>query len=74
MANKIKVTLTRVYEYDISELEQILKEEVSKDVVIDETLLEAKSRIKALDDFSIEMMYFEENIDDFVGATTEIIN
>lgn len=74
MANKIKVTLTRVYEYDISELEQILKEEVSEDVVIDETLLEAKSRIKALDDFSIEMMYFEENIDDFVGATTEIIN
>ena len=69
--NKIKVNLIRTYEYDVSEIQAKLKEAGYNE--IDDELLEDTARTEALKDFSCEMVYFEENIDDFVGATTEII-
>ena len=74
MASKIKVTLTRVYEYNISEIQYKLKEAGYSDDEIDDELLEYTAKTEALEDFSCEMIYFEENIDDFVGATAEVIN
>lgn len=72
--NKIKVTLTRVYEYDISEIQAKLKEVGFNDDEIDDYLLKYTAKTEALETFSYEMGYFEENIDDFVGVTTEIID
>ena len=74
MASKIKVTLTRVYEYDISKIQAKLKKAGYNDDEIDDFLLEYTAKTEALEDFSCEMVYFEENIDDFVGADTEIID
>lgn len=74
MANKIRVTLTRAYEYDISEIHTKLKKAGYNDNEIDNYLLKYTAETEALEDFSCEMVYFEENIDDFVGATTEIID
>ena len=74
MNSKIKVTLTRAYEYDISKIQSKLKEAGYNDDEIDDHLLKYTARTEALEDFSCEMVYFEENIDDFVGATTEIID
>ena len=74
MSSKIKVTLTRVYEYDISEIHAKLKKVGYNDNEIDNYLLKYTAETEALEDFSCEMVYFEENIDDFVGATTEIID
>ena len=73
MANKIKVNLIRTYEYDISEIQAKLKEAEFNDDEIDDELLKYTAKIEALEDFSCEMGYFEEDIYDFVGATTEII-
>ena len=74
MSSKIKVILTRTYEYDISEIYAKLKKAGYNDNEIDDYLLKYTAKTKALEDFSCEMVYFEENIDDFVGATTEIID
>lgn len=73
MANKIKVSLIRSYEYDVSEIQAKLKKAGYNDDEIDNELLEYTAKTEALEDFSCEMGYFEENINDFVGATTEII-
>lgn len=73
MANKIKVSLIRSYEYDVSEIQAKLKEAGYNDAEIDNELLEYTAKTEALEDFSYEMGYFEENINDFVGATAEII-
>lgn len=73
MANKVKVNLTRTYEYDISEIQAKLKEAGYNDDEIDNELLEFTAKTEALEDFSCEMVYFEENINDFVGATAKII-
>ncbi len=74
MASKIKVTLTRVYEYDISKIQAKLKKAGYNDDEIDDFLLKYTAKTEALEDFSCEMVYFEKNIDDFVGANTEIID
>ena len=74
MANKIRVTLTRVYEYDISKIQAKLKKAGYNDNEIDNYLLKYTAETEALKDFSCEMVYFEENIDAFVKATTEIID
>ena len=74
MASKIKVTLTRVYEYDISKIQAKLKKAGYNDDEIDDFLLKYTAKTEALEDFSCEMVYFEKNIDDFVKATTEIID
>lgn len=73
MANKIKVNLIRTYEYDISEIQAKLKKAGYNDDEIDNELLEFTAKTEALEDFSCEMVYFEEDINDFVGATIEII-
>lgn len=73
MANKIKVNLIRTYEYDVSEIQAKLKKAGYNNNEIDDDLLEDTAKTEALEDFSSEMVYFEESIDDFVGATTEII-
>ena len=72
MANKIKVNLIRTYEFDVSEIQDKLKEAGYNDDEIDNELLEHAAQTKALEDFSCEMGYFVENIYDFVGAATEI--
>ena len=69
----IKVNLTRTYEYDVSEIQAELIEAGYNIDEIDNELLEDTARTVALEDFSCEMGYFEENINDFVGATAEII-
>lgn len=74
MSSKIKVNLIRTYEYDISEIQAKLKEAGYNDDEIDDDLLEYTAETKALEDFSCEMCYFEENINDFVGAIAEIID
>jgi len=74
MASKIRVTLTRVYEYDISKIQAKLKKAGYNDDEIDDFLLKYTAKTEALEDFSCEMVYFEENIDDFVGTTAEIID
>lgn len=74
MANKIKVNLIRTYEYDVSEILAKLKETGYNNDEIDDELLKYTAKTEALKDFSCEMPYFEEDINDFVGATTEIIN
>lgn len=71
--SKIKVNLIRTYEYDILELRDKLKEIGYNNEEIDDDLLEETAIIEALEAFSCEMVYFEENINDLVGATTEII-
>lgn len=73
MANKIKVNLIRTYEYDVSEIQAKLKKAGYNNNEIDDDLLEDTAKTEALEDFSSEMVYFEESIDDFLGATTEII-
>ena len=73
MSSKIKVNLIRTYEYDVSEIQAKLKEAGYNDDEIDDDLLEYTAKTKALEDFSCDMVYFEENIDDFVGVTIEII-
>ena len=74
MTSKIRVTLTRVYEYDISKIQAKLKKAGYNDDEIDDFLLKYTAKTEALEDFSCEMVYFEENIDDFVGTTAEIID
>lgn len=74
MANKIRVTLTRAYEYNISEIQANLKKARYNDNEIDDYLLKYTAKTKALEDFYYEMLYFEENIDDFVETTIEIID
>lgn len=74
MNSKIKVTLTRVYEYDISEIQANLKKAGYNDDEIDDHLLKYTAKAKALEDFSCEMIYFEENMDYFVGSTAEMID
>lgn len=74
MSSKIKVILTRTYEYDISEIQSKLKKAGYNDNEIDNYLLKYTAETEALEDFSCKMVYFEENIDDFVEATTEIID
>ena len=71
--NKIKVNLIRTYEYDVSEIQAKLKEARYNDDEIDDELLKYTAKTEALEDFSCDMVYFEENIDDFVGVTIEII-
>ena len=73
MANKIKVNLIRTYEYDVSEILAKLKEAGYNDDEIDNELLEYTAKTEALENFSCEMGYFEENINDFVGATATIV-
>ena len=73
MNRKIKVNLTRTYEYDVSEIQAKLKEAGYNGDEIDDDLLEYTAKTEALEDFSCDMVYFEENIDDFVGVTIEII-
>ena len=73
MANKIKVNLIRTYEYDVLEIQAKLKEAGYNDDEIDDELLEYTAKTEAFEDFSSEMVYFENSVDDFVGATTEII-
>jgi len=70
MSSKIKVILTRTYEYDISEIYAKLKKAGYNDNEIDNYLLKYTAETEALEDFSCKMVYFEENIDDFVEATT----
>ena len=72
MNRKIKVNLIRTYEYDISEILAKLKEARYNDDEIDDELLKYTAKTEALKDFSCEMGYFEENINDFVGATATI--
>ena len=74
MASKIKVTLTRVYEYDILKIQAYLKKAGYNEDEIDNYILKCAAKIEALADFSCEMVYFEENINDFIGATVEIID
>ena len=73
MANKIKVNLTRTYEYDVSEIQAKLKKVGYKDNEIDDYLLKYVAKIEALEDFISEADYFGDSIEDFVGATIEII-
>ena len=74
MNSKIRITLTRAYEYDISEIQAKLKKAGYKDNEIDDHLLKYAAKTEALEDFSCETVYFEETIDDFVGSTAEIID
>jgi hypothetical protein len=73
MSSKIKVNLIRTYEYDVSEIQAKLKEAGYNDDEIDDELLKYTAKTEALEDFSCDMVYFEESIDDFVGVTIEII-
>lgn len=73
MANKIKVNLIRTYEYDVLEIQAKLKEAGYNNDEIDNDLLKETAKTEAFEDFSSEMVYFENSVDDFVGATTEII-
>lgn len=70
--SKIKVTLKRVYEYDISEIYELLDKDRFIYTVVNPTLLLERAKEQALIDFSSEMPYFEEDIEDFVRATATI--
>ena len=77
MANKIKVNLTRTYEYDVSEILAKLKEAGYNNDEIDDDLLKEIAKTEALEDFISEVVnevdYFADSIEDFVGATATIV-
>ena len=80
--SKIKVTFHRTYEIDKQEAIDNLKEQ--KDIngnfiyftnyEFSEDEIKEQAEIMAMDLMSEEMVYFENNLNDFVSSTVEIID
>lgn len=73
MTNKIKVTLKRVYEYELSDLYSSINDGDRIQLDLSEEALFERAKEEAFGDFVSEVDYFADNIEDFVGATAEIV-
>ncbi len=73
MANKIKVTLKRVYEYELSDLYSSINDGDRIQLDLSEEALFERAKEEAFGDFLSDVDYIGYNIEDFVGATVEII-
>ena len=71
MLKIVKVTLSRVYEFDINIIESLLEKE---EVEINEETIKEKAEELAKDYWYEEVDTFLDNIDDFVSAKIEIYN
>ena len=72
MANKIKVNLTRTYEYELSDLYSSINDGDRIQLDLSEEALFERAKEEAFGDFIDEMDYFADNIEDFVEATATI--
>lgn len=71
MKSKIVVTFSRVYEFDITDIKNLLVKEEKK--IINENTLKEKAEELARDIWYEEASEFLDNIDDFISAKVKII-
>lgn len=70
--SKIKVTFHRTYEIEEKEVLQRL-DEINGEVEHFDNDIKEQAELMAMNLMSEEMVYFEDNLNDFVSSTIEII-
>jgi len=71
--SKIKVTFHRTYEIDMETInEHLFGDAIQENENPEEVIKETAEKI-AMNLMSEEMIYFEDNLNDFVSSTVEII-
>jgi len=71
--SKIKVTFHRTYEIEEKDVLQALDDENTSKPIYSDDEIKIKAEQMAMNLMSEEMVYFEDNLNDFVSSTVEII-